>query len=196
MAIWEVPGGPPRAILTGNLQGSVALGGLSVNVSVSSHRTAKMTLKKASRGASKSFRNGAVFCPKAPPKCTEMVSSWTLSWSRLGGYLGGQNAIQTSPETGSGTTCAELSVSEPPRRFGHVRSRRSQLVAEPTIQPAGHLLQASIRSAGCANFQCRNSCLRRVPRIKNAWSRSSNYGLVHEVRMIRIIILLGRLSYS
>ena len=33
--IFEVPGGRPRGSLTGNLQGSVALGGLSINVSVS-----------------------------------------------------------------------------------------------------------------------------------------------------------------
>ena len=84
LVIFEVPGGPPRATLTGNLQGFVALGVLSIIVSVDSQRTPKMTLKKASRRASKSLRNGSAFLPE-PPQNDQKRSHLG---PHLGPYLG------------------------------------------------------------------------------------------------------------
>ena len=84
LVIFEVPGGLPRGSLTGNLQGSVALGVLSIIVFVGSQRTSKMTVKKASRRASKSLRNGGVFARKRP----KVSQKRSHLGPHLGPYLG------------------------------------------------------------------------------------------------------------
>ena len=103
LVIFEVPGGPPRATLTGNLQGFVALGVLSIIVSVGSQRTPKMTLKKASRRASKSLRNGAFFffLHEPPPNDQKRSHLGPHLGPYLGpyleGYLGGEQPSRPKP---------------------------------------------------------------------------------------------------